>query len=147
MPAPPVHREPFWSGPLTAPLAELVPTERRTAVVTLIKAVHTAIFVSIAGLILRFTWDALRGRTGRRSALAAGVALAETAVYLSNNQVCPLTPLAEELGAESGTVTDIFLPDRLSRRIPVIFGGILVVGLIVDLRTWLRRHPTVLPTR
>lgn len=142
-----VHREPYWSGPLTAPLVELVPAERRTAVVTLIKAVHTAIFVSIAGLILRFTWDGLRGRTGRGSALAAAVALAETAVYLSNNQVCPLTPLAEELGAESGAVTDIFLPDRLSRRIPVIFGGILAVGLIVDLRTWLRRRPTVLPTR
>ncbi len=143
----PVRREPYWSGPLTAPLAELVPIERRHAVVTLIKAVHTAIFVSIAGLILRFTWDGLRGRTGRGSMVAAGVALAETAVYLSNNQVCPLTPLAETLGAESGTVTDIFLPDRLSRRIPVIFGGILALGLIVDLRTWLRRHPTVLPTR
>ncbi len=147
MGAPPVHREPFWSGPLTVPLAERVPADRRPAVVVLIKAVHTAIFVSIAGLILRFTLDGLRGRTGRGSMIAAGVALAETAVYLSNNQVCPLTPLAETLGAESGTVTDIFLPDRLSRRIPVVFGGILAVGLAVDLRTWLRRHPRALGTR
>ena len=147
MRATPVRREPFWSGPFTAPLAERVPADRRPAVVVLIKSVHTAIFVSIAGLILRFTWDGVRGRTGQGSAVAAGVALVETAVYLSNNQVCPLTPLAEELGAESGTVTDIFLPDRLSRRIPVIFGGILAIGLAVNLRTWLERHPRALATR
>ena len=143
----PIRREPLWSGPLTAPLAGRVPADRRPTVVVLIKSVHTAIFVSIAGLIVRFTWDGVRGRTGRGSAVAAGVALVETAVYLSNNQVCPLTPLAEELGAESGTVTDIFLPDRLSRRIPVIFGGILAIGLAVNLRTWLECHPRALATR
>ena len=57
MRATPVRREPFWSGPFTAPLAERVPADRRPAVVVLIKSVHTAIFVSIAGLILRFTWE------------------------------------------------------------------------------------------
>lgn len=55
---------------------------------------------------------------------------------MSNNQVCPLSPLAEELGAESGSVTDIFLPDWISRRIPVIGGSVLIVGLILNIRTW-----------
>ena len=36
-----------------------------------------------------------------------GVALTESAVYGSNNQVCPLIQLAEELGAPSGSVTDV----------------------------------------
>jgi hypothetical protein len=66
------------------------------------------------------------------------VAVAEAVVYVSNNQVCPLTPLVEELGAESGTVTDIFLPEWLSRRIPMYSGGLLIVGRVLNLRA-LRR--------
>ena len=105
----------------------------------LIKAIHTAIFLSIASLIVLFTWDGARGRLRRRTVAAAVVALAESAVYVSNNQVCPLSPLAEELGAESGSVTDIFLPDWLSRRIPVISGSVLIVGMVLNLRTWRNR--------
>jgi len=58
-------------------------------------------------------------------------------IYATNNQVCPLTPLAEELGARRGSVTDIFLPNWLSQRIPVVFGSILVVGVVLNLRSWL----------
>jgi hypothetical protein len=85
--------------------------------------------------------DGLRGRPSRRTAAAAAIAIAESAVYASNNQVCPLTPLVEELGAASGSVTDIFLPDWLSRRIPPIFGTILLVGLVLNARTWWARYP------
>jgi hypothetical protein len=70
------------------------------------------------------------------------VALAETAIYASNNQVCPLTPLAEELGAERGSVVDIFLPDWFSRRIPLLGSAAMVLGLVLNLRAWLgRRQP------
>ncbi|MEW5992634.1 MAG: hypothetical protein AB1736_15005 [Chloroflexota bacterium] len=123
----PVRRRPVWSGSLTTPLARRIPDARRGVAIVAIKAFHSAAFVSIAGLILLFTWDGLRGRLSRRTAIAATVAVAESAVYASNNQVCPLTPLVEELGAESGSVTDIFLPDWLSRRIPPIFGGLVLV--------------------
>jgi hypothetical protein len=88
--------------------------------------------------ILLFAWDGLRERPGRRGAAALAVALGETAVYLSNNQVCPLTPLAEELGAESGSVVDIFLPGWLSRRIPLLGGSALVIGLVLNLRNAFR---------
>jgi hypothetical protein len=128
------RRAPAWSGHLTRPLAARIPTRFRRATIVAVKAFHTAAFMSIAGLILVFTFDGLRGRATRRTALAATVALAESAVFASNNQVCPLTPLVEELGASSGTVTDIFLPDWLSRRIPVPFGAILVLGLGLQCR-------------
>ena len=131
------RREPAWSGPLTAPLAARVPDRWRTPLVVGIKSIHTVVFLSIASLIALFAWDGLRARPRRRTAVAATVALAEAAVYVSNNQVCPLTPLAEELGATSGTVTDIFLPDWLSRRIPAISGSVLIVGLGLNLRAWL----------
>jgi len=135
-----VNREPVWSGALTTPLAALIPEQSRPTALMLIKAAHTAAFFSIAGLILLFTWDGLRGRSSRRTFIAAGVALAESAIYGSNNQVCPLTPLAEELGAPSGSVTDIYLPDWLSQRIPILGGGTLLLGLVLQLRRWRERR-------
>ena len=134
------HREPVWSGILTVPLASRIPVDRRPAALMAIKAVHTAAFFLISGLILLVAIDGARGRPGPRTAAALTVALAETAVFASNNQVCPLTPLAEELGASSGSVTDIYLPDWLSRRIPILGGGTLAVGLVLNMRAWRGRR-------
>ena len=133
-----VRREPAWSGSFTTPLAARIPRDLRGVTIFAVKAFHSMAFFSIAGLIVLFAWDGFRGRPRRRTAVAATVALVEAAVYASNNQVCPLTPLVEELGAESGTVTDIFLPDWLSRRIPTYSGGLLIVGIVLNLRA-LRR--------
>ena len=132
------RRQPAWSGTFTTPLAARIPPGLRGVTILTVKAVHSLAFFSIAGLIVLFAWDGLRGRPRRRTAVAATVAVAEAVVYASNNQVCPLTPLVEELGAESGTVTDIFLPDWLSRRIPMYSGGLLIVGMVLNLRA-LRR--------
>ena len=104
-----------------------------------IKAAHTAVFFSVASLILLFAWDGLRHRPRRRTAIAAGIALSESVVFASNNLVCPLTPLAEQLGASSGSVTDIYLPDWLSRRIPLVGGSVLALGLVLNLRAVARR--------
>jgi hypothetical protein len=138
---PRVPRRPVWSGVVTRPLATRIPVRARPAVLLAIKAVHSAVFFSVAGLILLFAWDGVRQRPRRRTAVAAGVALAESAVYVSNNQVCPLSPLAEALGASSGSVTDIFLPDWVSRRIPVVSGSVLVLGLVLNLRAHARGRP------
>jgi hypothetical protein len=113
---------------MTTRLASLISARSRPAALVVIKAAHTAIFLSVAALIVLFAWDGLRQRPAQRTAIAPAVAIAESAVYVSNNQVCPLSPLAEELGAASGSVTDIFLPEGLSQRVPLIFGGILVLA-------------------
>lgn len=131
-------RSPAWSGVLTAPLRAAIPVRWRALAVAVIKAAHTAIFISIGGLILLFAWDGICQRPRRRTLLSLGIALAETAIYASNNQVCPLTPLVEELGAERGSVADIFLPDWFSRRIPQFAGTVLVLGLVLNLRALLR---------
>jgi hypothetical protein len=128
------RRRPVWSGLITAPLARLIPIDRRRQALSAIKAIHTAIFFSIAGAVLLAVWDGVRRRPGRRTALAGGVVLAESVVFVSNNQVCPLTPLAEELGAERGSVVDIFLPDWAARRIPVVAGSAAVLALVLNLR-------------
>lgn len=137
-----VHREPTWSGILTRPLAAHIAPALRPAVVRAIKAIHTVVFFSIFSIIILVAADGIRARPSRRTAIALGVALAETGIYGSNNQVCPLSPLAEELGAASGSVTDIYLPGWLSRRIPVMSGSILIVGLALNLRAWGARRAT-----
>lgn len=132
--APAAPREPAWSNVVTRPLARVVPGAWRAGVVVAIKGLHTALFLAIGGAIVVFVWDGLRGRPGRRTATALGIALAESAIYVSNNQVCPFTPLAEELGAQSGAVADLFLPEWASRRIPVVSSGAVIAGMLLNLR-------------
>ena len=124
----PSSRRPVWSDTLTVPLAAVIPAAQRTLALRAIKAFHTAAFVAISGAILVFTWEGMRGRRGRLARAAASIAIAESIVYASNNQVCPLTPLAEQLGATSGSVTDIYLPAWVSERIPVFGGSVLLIG-------------------
>jgi len=107
-------------------------------VLRIIKAVHTAAFAAISGALVVFACEGVRGRHGRLARAAASIGFAESIVFASNNQVCPLTPLAEQLGAASGSVTDIYLPSRVSRRIPLVGGGVLIIGLVAHVATWRR---------
>jgi hypothetical protein len=133
-------REPLWSGAITRRLAGLIPPDRRDEALAAIKAIHTAIFASIGGAILVALSDGVRGRPRRRTAIVGSLIVVETAVYASNNQVCPLTPLAEELGAARGSVVDIFLPAWAARRIPMVAGSAALLALILNARA-LSRSP------
>lgn len=128
----PRRRTPRWSQHLTDPASRLIPSDSYARTLIAIKGIHTVLFASIAAAIALFVWDGLRGQPRRRTVYALGIALGETAVYASNNQVCPLTPLAEQFGAESGSVVDIFLPDAVARRIPIVSGGALLLGLTLN---------------
>lgn len=127
-------RDPAWSTPLTRPLGTLIRPAWRPGALFAIKAVHTVIFASIGAAIALFVWDALRQEPRRRSGYALAVVLGESAVYLSNNQVCPLTPLAEDLGAKRGAVVDMFLPAWAARRIPVVGTAATVFGAVLHVR-------------
>jgi predicted permease len=137
----PQRRRAAWSEALTGPIARSIPAEWRPATLGAIKAIHTVLFASIAAAIAWFVLDGLRQRPSRKGAVALAVAVGETAVYLSNNQVCPLTPLAEEVGAERGSVVDIFLPDWAARRIPVVAASALIVGIMLNVAALARREP------
>lgn len=134
MPASSGRREPLWSGAITGRLAGLIPSDRRDETLVAIKAFHSAIFASIAAATLVALWDGFRGRPRRRTAIAGGMVIAETALYVSNNQVCPLTPLAEQLGAAQGSVVDLYLPPWAARRIPLVAGSAAVLALILNVR-------------
>lgn len=132
-------RQPTWSGYLTRPMARRIPESWRHRTLAAVKAVHTAIFVSISAAVALTVWDGLRGRPTKRTAIAGSVVLGESLLYISNNHVCPLTPLAEEFGAERGSVVDLCLPTAVARQIPLVAGSAALLALALNLRALLRR--------
>ncbi|MFN8631632.1 MAG: hypothetical protein U0838_15340 [Chloroflexota bacterium] len=109
-----------------------------TARLNAVKAVHSAIFLAELGAILWLVATGLLGRRDRTTALAAILVAGEAAVFVANAGVCPLTPLAERYGAEDGRVSDIFLPDRLARTIPVWSSALLALAGVLHVRAWRR---------
>lgn len=71
-------------------------------------------------------WAGFRRRSDRRVAIAAGVVASEGLVFAANGFRCPLTQVAERVGAEHGSVTDIYLPRWLARNLPVIHVPLIV---------------------
>lgn len=120
-------------------MARWIPAAWREEALAAIKGIHTAIFFSVFAAVVLTLWDGLRGRPRRRTAVAGGIVLAETALYVSNNQVCPLTPLAEEFGAERGSVVDLFLPAAVARQIPLVAGSSAALALALNLRALRKR--------
>ncbi len=106
-------------------------------VLTAIKAVHSAIFLVMLGAIGWLLLTGARGRRDRSTAVAAALVGAEIAVYVANDRVCPLTPLAERHGAVRGSVSDIWLPDVLARTLPAWSGALVALAVVLHARAWI----------
>ncbi len=98
---------------------------------TAVRAVHSAVFLVELAAILWLVVTGLLGRRDRSTAVAAAFVAAEAAVFVANDGVCPLTPLAESLGAERGSVSDIFLPDAVARTIPIWSSALIAVAVLL----------------
>ena len=101
----------------------------RRAIVA-IKTVHSAIFLANSAAILHIFVAGVRNRPSRWTRPALLIAATEVAVFVLNRGHCPLTAVVEDLGAEDGRVSDIFLPRRLADRIPLLCTPPLAIGLI-----------------
>ncbi len=112
----------------------------------IVKLVHSVIFLSVAASIAHVFYAGITNCGSRITGIALALALGESAVFVANRFHCPLRTLAEDLGAESGQVTDIFLPRRFADRIPWIFTPMLVAG-VLSLLWHRRRGPGVRPRR
>jgi hypothetical protein len=102
---------------------------RRKVAIFIVKLAHSAIFLSVAASVVYIFYAGVTGRGSRMTRVAVGAALGESLIFTAYRFRCPLRALAEELGAESGQVTDIFLPRWFADRIPLIFTPLLVIGL------------------
>jgi hypothetical protein len=109
--------------------------------IAVIKAIHTIIFLLLLICVLDVTQAGIRGKFGRRSHLALGAIAVEGAIFSLNGRKCPLTELVEDMGAEKGQVSDIFLPDILAKNIFTISMSLLgISALAAALRKLVFKH-------
>jgi hypothetical protein len=111
---------------------------RPPTAVAAIKAVHTLAWLSIELCVVYVLVAGLAGRTDKRVGIAASVVAAETLIFAGNGFRCPLTGLAKRYGAESGSVTDIYLPKWFAHNLPAIHTPLLALMAYLHLRN-LRR--------
>ena len=99
--------------------------------VFLIKFVHTVIFFALSASNFVILYAAIVNRITGWTKLALVAMFLEGVVLIGNGWQCPLRSWAEALGAERGSVTDIFLPRWLADRIFTLCTPLLVVSCVV----------------
>jgi uncharacterized protein YndB with AHSA1/START domain len=85
-----------------------------------VKAAHTLAWFSIEACMVYVLYAGFARRSDRRAGTAAAVVAAESLIFAGNGFRCPLTQVAERLGAERGSVTDIYLPRWFARNLPAL---------------------------
>lgn len=108
-------------------------TEDMRSALFWIKLLHTVVFVVESVAILYILYSGLFDLHTPGLVIAVIVVLAEVVVYVANGTRCPLTKLAQQLGDKTGNdfVADIFLPARFARLIPLVCGGLALMGLLI----------------
>jgi hypothetical protein len=111
----------------------------RDAAIKVTRTVHTLAWFAIESCVLYLLYTGFAGRSGRRPAIAAGVVAGEALVFAANGFRCPLTDVAERLGADHGSVTDTCLPARLAHHLPAIHVPLLLLAACLHRRN-IRRN-------
>ena len=96
-----------------------------------IRTIHTAIWAIVEAAVGYLIFAGVTQRSNRLVAASAVLVVGETIIYTVNGFTCPLTELAESAGAESGSVTDIYLPAWLAQSLPAMH--IPIAGVILYL--------------
>jgi hypothetical protein len=96
-----------------------------------VKAIHTLAWFSIESCMVYLLYAGFVKRTDRRAAVAAAVVGGESLIFAANGFRCPLTDVAVSLGAEDGSVTDIFLPRRFAHYLPAIHVPLILLAALL----------------
>jgi len=102
-----------------------------------IKLLHTLVFLVESAAILYILYSGVFNVRSPGLAIAVFLVLAEIVIFVANVTRCPLTNLAKRLGDRTGDdfIADMFIPERYTRRIPQVCGGLALIGfLLVILR-------------
>jgi hypothetical protein len=111
------------------------PSGIRGALVVVIKGVHSAIFFGLLTSLLVFLQRGIVGRADRAAALSGAAVAAEALIFCGNGRRCPLTAVVERIGAERGSVTDIYLPRPIAMHIFELTAPLFVLGIALNART------------
>ncbi|HBE17002.1 MAG TPA: hypothetical protein DEG17_26330 [Cyanobacteria bacterium UBA11149] len=96
-----------------------------------IKFVHTLIFWILSLSVLYSLFSGIFDRITSWTWVAVGLVLIESIVLMISGWTCPLTLLAQRLGAQQGSVSDLFLPKWFADRIFPICGTTFVVAIAI----------------
>ncbi len=107
-------------GPTEPPARSGLPAHGSEAALRAVKAIHTLAWFSIEACMVYVLYAGFARRSDRHAAIAAGVVAAESLIFAGNGFRCPLTQVAKRLGAEQGSVTDIYLPRWFAHNLPAI---------------------------
>lgn len=98
---------------------------------TLVRAVHTVIYVVMASSAFALLYAGVMGAHGAWLWVAGGLMAVECAVFIGSGMRCPLTAVAAAAGAERKGVSDTFFPERLTRHTFTVFAPIIVVAALL----------------
>lgn len=107
-----------------------------------VKVIHTVAWFSIESCMGYLLYAGFMKRTDRRVAVAAAVVGGESVIFGANGFRCPLTDVAESLGAEDGSVTDIFLPRWFAHSLPAIHVPLILLTAYLLGRNLRQRRAT-----
>jgi hypothetical protein len=108
-----------------------------------VKIIHTLVWFSIEFCMVYLLFAGFAKRTDRRAAVAAAVVGGETLIFAANGFRCPLTDVAESLGAEDGSVTDIFLPRWFAHDLPAIHVPLILLTVFLHGRNIRQRRSAI----
>ena len=115
--------------------------DHRRLLLRAVKSIHTVAWFTIEACMAYVLYTGVRGRTDRKTGVAAVVVAGETLIFAANGFHCPLTAVAQDLGDASGSVTDIYLPRWYARMLPGIHVPLILAAVVLHWRNW--RHHAV----
>ncbi len=96
-----------------------------------VKALHIVIFILGAVGVCYVIYAGVVNRITRLTWIVVSLMFFEALALGLNGWRCPLTTLAENLGAESGAITYILLPDWLAPHVFTIGGLLFALGFFL----------------
>jgi hypothetical protein len=103
---------------------------------TLVRAVHTAIYVVMASASFVVLYAGLTGAHGPWLWIAGGLVAAESIVFTASGLKCPLTAIAVKYGATKDSGFDTFFPERITRYTFRVFGPLILLAFILLAGRW-----------
>jgi hypothetical protein len=114
--------------------------------VVAVKALHTVVYLAVEACVAVVLADGVRGRGGRRAAVAGGIVAVETGVFLALGGRCPLTGAARRLGNPEGA-DDIYLPGWFARNLAMLHAPVVALALRLHLPVLMRAEASPGPAR
>jgi len=96
-----------------------------------IKVFHTMVFAVLSACVVCVLMSGAFNRITPWTWGAIVAIVVEGLILAASGGRCPLTIVAERLGAANGSVSDIFLPKWLADRIFPICGGLFIIGCLL----------------